>query len=353
MFHICKRGSTSISKALIAARLATPISTTRLSTHLLLDRAKYTPLKHSKCIHLTSRLRDASGAQTKEHHNVTKFQELEDLEMVHSNIIFEITQNMKLHTMTEVQIATINQALQGTDIIAQARTGTGKTLGFLIPTIQNILRRNPELANRKRYSKARASDIRAIIISPTRELAEQIAVEAEKLCRNTDLVVQVAVGGNSKRQMLLKTQRQGCHLLVATPGRLQDLLTDQYSGVTAPNITTLVLDEADRLLDDGFSKDIEEIVKILPDRQKVDRQTLLFSATVPKEVMHLVRKTLKPDFQFIQTVKEGELATHEKVPQNIVITPGIENWMPALVDMAKKNQSPRKKLQQCPQMRKM
>ncbi|RKF61579.1 ATP-dependent RNA helicase mss116, mitochondrial [Golovinomyces cichoracearum] len=337
MFNICKRGSTSISRALTTARLAIPISTSRLSTPLVLDRAKYTPLTHTKCIHLTTRLRDASGTQAKEHHDVTKFQELEDLNMVHPNIIYEITQNMKLHTMTEVQIATINEALQGTDIIAQARTGTGKTLGFLIPTIQNILRRNPELASRKRYSRARASDIRAIIISPTRELAEQIAVEAEKLCRNTDLVVQVAVGGNSKRQMLLKTQRQGCHLLVATPGRLQDLLTDEHSGVTAPNLTTLVLDEADRLLDDGFSKDIEEIVKILPDRQRVDRQTLLFSATVPREVMHLVRRTLKPDFQFIQTVKEGELATHEKVPQNIVITPGIENWMPALVDMAKKS----------------
>ena len=98
--------------------------------------------------------------------------------------------------------------------VAQARTGTGKTLGFLVPTIQNILRKSPELAHRKRYSRARASDIRAIIISPTRELAEQIAVEAEKLCDNTDLRVQVAVGGNSKRSMLQKTIREGCHILV-------------------------------------------------------------------------------------------------------------------------------------------
>jgi len=165
----------------------------------------------------------------------------------------------------------------------------------LIPTIQNILRNDPELAVRKRYSKARASDIRAIIISPTRELAEQIAVEAEKLCYNTDLRVQVAVGGNSKRMMLSKTQREGCHLLVATPGRLKDLLSDEYSRVRAPNLTTLVLDEADRLLDDGFSREIEDIQQLLPRRQEVDRQTLLFSATMPQEVMHLVRRTLKPD----------------------------------------------------------
>lgn len=167
-------------------------------------------------------------------------------------------------------------------------------------------------------------------------MAEQIAVEADKLCRNTDLRVQVAVGGNSKRRMLQKTQYEGCHLLVATPGRLTDLLSDEYSGVRAPNLTTLVLDEADRLLDDGFSKDIEEILDLLPNRDQVDRQTLLFSATIPKEVMHLVRRTLKPNFHFVQTVKEGDLATHEKVPQKIAIVPGLENYMPTLLELCKR-----------------
>jgi len=236
--------------------------------------------------------------------------------------------------MTEVQTATINTALQGTDIIAQARTGTGKTIGFLLPTIQNIIMKNPELASRKRYSNARPSDIRAIIISPTRELAEQIAVEAVKLTRTTDLIVQVAVGGSSKREMLRKMQREGCHILVATPGRLNDLLTDEYSRVSAPQLTTLVLDEADRLLDDGFSKDIEAIVDLLPPRKEVDRQTLLFSATVPREVMHLVRRTLKPDYQFVQTVKPGDVATHQKIPQKILVAKGMENHMPALAEIA-------------------
>lgn len=220
--------------------------------------------------------------------------------------------------------------------VAQARTGTGKTLGFLIPTIQNILRKNPDLAERKRYSRARASDIRAIIVSPTRELAEQIGVEAEKLCANTDLRVQVATGGNSKRAMLKKTQREGCHLLVATPGRLKDLLSDPYNGVQAPNLTTLVLDEADRLLDDGFSRDIEEIQQLLPRRSEVDRQTLLFSATMPKEVMHLVRRTLKPDMHFVQAVREDDVATHDKVPQKIVTVVGIENFMPTLLELCKR-----------------
>jgi ATP-dependent RNA helicase MSS116, mitochondrial len=161
-------------------------------------------------------------------------------------------------------------------------------------------------------------------------------VEAEKLCAATDLRVQVAVGGNSKRAMLRKMQMEGCHLLVATPGRLNDLLTDEYSRVSAPDLTTLVLDEADRLLDEGFSRDIEDIIELLPDRNKVDRQTLLFSATIPKEVMHLVRRTLKPGFHFVQGVHEGEPATHEKVPQKLVATPGIENFMPTLLELAKR-----------------
>ena len=220
--------------------------------------------------------------------------------------------------------------------IAQARTGTGKTIGFLLPTIQNILKKSPELAHRQRYSRARASDIRAIIISPTRELAEQIGKEAAKLCASTDLRVQVAVGGANKREMLRRTQKEGCHLLVATPGRLNDLLTDEYSGISCPRLNTLVLDEADRLLDDGFSRDIEEIISLFPDRKEVDRQTLLFSATIPREVMHLVRHTLKPDFHFVQTVQEGELATHEKVPQKIVTAIAIENYMPTLFELCKR-----------------
>lgn len=148
--------------------------------------------------------------------------------------------------------------------------------------------------------------------------------------------MQVAVGGNSKREMLRKTQREGCHILVATPGRLNDLLTDPYSKVEAPGLTTLVLDEADRLLDDGFSRDIEDIIDLLPNRQVVDRQTLLFSATIPREVMSLVRRTLKPDFHFVQTVQEGDIATHDKVPQQVVAVPGYENFMPTLLELAKR-----------------
>ncbi|EKD19708.1 putative ATP-dependent RNA helicase [Drepanopeziza brunnea f. sp. 'multigermtubi' MB_m1] len=354
MFNVCRRCPASISRVFRVAASATRTPSSKpLTLSSCLQPAARRPTA-ARWISVSSQFRNHAAAEREiadgENHvasgassgppppqkDVTTFQELIDNDMVHRNVVEAITKGMGHQTMTEVQAMTINQALSGSDIVAQARTGTGKTLGFLVPTIQNILRQSPELATRKQYSRARASDIRAIIISPTRELAEQIAVEAEKLCGNTDLRVQVAVGGNSKRSMLQKTLREGCHLLVGTPGRLQDLLEDNYSGVKAPNLTTFVLDEADRLLDDGFSKDIRAIQDLLPDRKVVDRQTLLFSATMPREVMHLVRSTLKPGFHFVQAVKEGDLATHEKVPQHIVITPGIENHMPALLELAKR-----------------
>lgn len=203
------------------------------------------------------------------------------------------------------------------------------------------MKASPELAGpgagqRYRGPRSTASDIRAIVMSPTRELAEQLAVEAQKLCRGTDIKVQVAVGGSNKKAMLYQMQRQGCHLLVATPGRLNDLLTDPYSKVSAPNLKAVVLDEADRLLDQGFSKDIEAILDLLPNRNITDRQTLLFSATVPREVMSLVRSTLKPDFQFVQTVKSDEAPTHERIPQHVVACRGFENVAPALVEICTK-----------------
>ncbi|KAF7870209.1 uncharacterized protein EAF02_009399 [Botrytis sinoallii] len=341
MFSVCRRGPASISRALRAVPSTIRIPSTRPSTLSLISQKTSLPVLESRWLHVSSasQLQSAAtqeAAVVQENKVINRFDELTKYGLVHPNVVNEITQTMKLETMTEVQTLTINKALQGHDIIAQARTGTGKTIGFLLPTIQNILEKSPELASRQRYSRARASDIRAIIISPTRELAEQIAVEAVKITRNTDLIVQVAVGGSSKREMLRKVQREGCHILVGTPGRLQDLLTDEYSQVSAPGLTTLVLDEADRLLDDGFSKDIDNIQDFLPKRNEVDRQTLLFSATVPREVMGLVRRILKPDYKFVQTVKAGDVATHERIPQKVVTTTGMENIMPALVEICKK-----------------
>ena len=167
-------------------------------------------------------------------------------------------------------------------------------------------------------------------------MAEQIAVEAAKLTRNTGVIVQTAVGGTAKQFHLRKMKDQGCHVLVGTPGRLNDLLSDPYSQVRAPNLSAFVLDEADRLLDQGFAPEIQSIQKLLPSRKDIDRQTLLFSATIPNEVMQIVRDTMKRDFKFVRTVQAGEQQTHEKVSQKQVSVRGFANSLPALLELCKR-----------------
>ncbi|KAG6366500.1 hypothetical protein INS49_000677 [Diaporthe citri] len=269
---------------------------------------------------------------------ITRFAGLSSLG-VHPNILKSIVEDMGYESMTDVQSMSINPALQGKDIVAQARTGTGKTIGFLVPTIQKIIQNDPSLASRN-HDRVDATNIRAIIVSPTRELAEQISAEAQKLCRHTNVKVQTAVGGMNKAMMLRKTKSEGCHLLVGTPGRLLDLLSDEYSGIDAPNLGALVLDEADRMLDVGFDKELQQIVRLLPSRKEKPRQTLLFSATIPKDVVQIARVYVDAsNFQFVQTIKADEAPTHEKVPQHIVPVDGFEQLVPTILEIIEKAQN--------------
>ena len=257
---------------------------------------------------------------------LTTFAELAEHGIIDPKIIETITKRMGIHTMTDVQRMTINECLDGVDVIGQAKTGTGKTLAFLMPIVQRMMRDSRGLQGRPTIG-----DTRALIISPTRELAEQIAVEARKVTQGTGIQVQTAVGGTQKSLHLRDMQRRGCHILVGTPGRVKDLLSDQYSGLTLDKIQTFVLDEADRLLDIGFAPDIEEMQSYMP---KQDRQTLMFSATVPKSVVQLVKQTLRPDFKFIKTVDSDEAPTHTRIPQNIVFLDGLQNQVPAILEIA-------------------
>lgn len=134
----------------------------------------------------------------------------------------------------------------------------------------------------------------------------------------------------------MRIRKMGCDLLIGTPGRLKDILSDPMSGVKTSNLSSLVLDEADRLLDQGFAPEIMEIQSLLPSPNKVDRQTLMFSATVPKEVLHVVRGTMKPNFQFVKTVRDDEVPTHLSVPQKLVMLKGLENGLPAVLEIAQK-----------------
>jgi ATP-dependent RNA helicase MSS116 len=210
-------------------------------------------------------------------------------------------------------------------------------LAFLIPVLQNIITKDPSLEKQQRpFRRSTPPDIRAIIISPTRELAEQIAVEAQRVVRNTGVIVQTAVGGMNKAHGMRKIKTEGCHILVGTPGRLEDILQDPYSCIETPKLSAFVLDEADRLLDDGFAQDIQNILRLLPERSAVDRQSLMFSATMPKEVMQMVRSIMKPSYKFVQTVQPGEADTHLKVPQKLVQVAGLENLMPVLLELCKR-----------------
>lgn len=200
--------------------------------------------------------------------------------------------------------------------------------------LQRMIDEDPRLAERNGRYTARPDDIRGIIISPTRELAEQIAVEAKNLTRHTGLVVQSAVGGTRKREMLASVQRHGCHLLVATPGRLNDILSDPTTRVEAPKLDALVLDEADRMLDVGFAPTLHDIRRMLPDIQDRPRQTMLFSATIPASVIDLAKSMVRRDqFEFVQTIKEDDLPTHARVPQQIAIARDWMNLYPTLYEI--------------------
>jgi superfamily II DNA/RNA helicase len=168
----------------------------------------------------------------------------------------------------------------GHDVLAQAKTGTGKTMSFMIPALQQLLKAQTHPQKQ----------IFALILSPTRELATQIATAGQELLRNLpDIAIQVVTGGTNINSERTKLKSQPCHILVATPGRLLDHLGNGNLGERMNMLRMLVLDEADRLLDAGFKQDLEKIFQFLPDRSKVKRQSLLFSATIDESVKQVRR----------------------------------------------------------------
>ena len=192
--------------------------------------------------------------------------------------------NLKRNCLTEptpVQARAIPPALTGDDVIATAQTGTGKTLAFLLPVIERLLK-----GSRPEPNVGGVDPIRALILSPTRELAVQIADVFAKLSLNTALRAALAVGGLSEKTQL-NAIRRGAQLLIATPGRLEDFLDRGLVSLNA--VEMLVLDEADRMLDMGFLPAIERILSVLPRH----RQSLFFSATMEKHVERLIARHSK------------------------------------------------------------
>jgi|SRR5438552_8465941 len=180
--------------------------------------------------------------------------------------------NLVKHGFTEptpIQALAIVPALAGRDVVATAQTGTGKTLAFVLPIIHLIAKQTPH------------SGVRAVILSPTRELAIQIHETFVKMAAGTGIRAAVVVGGLSEGSQL-QSIRKGAQVLIATPGRLYDFLGRQL--VNLAHVRILVLDEADRMLDMGFLPTIKKIMAAIP----ADRQTLFFSATIETSVKHLV-----------------------------------------------------------------
>ena len=175
--------------------------------------------------------------------------------------------------LTPIQERAIPPALEGQDIIGTAQTGTGKTLAFLIPIM--------EMLNRETPNRETARNTTALVLLPTRELAMQVHEQFEQLRTKSITKAALIVGGLSEKSQI-QSLRAGASLVIATPGRLQDLMTRKFADLR--HIKVLVLDEADRMLDMGFLPAIRRIVGALP-RQ---RQTLCFSATLEQSVAGLV-----------------------------------------------------------------
>lgn len=214
---------------------------------------------------------------------------------------------------TPIQSKTIPLILSGVDVVGQAQTGTGKTAAFALPISQDI---DPN-----------SNDIQALVISPTRELAVQTQEEIYRLGKYQGVRVQAVYGGSSIQKQI-KQLRNHPQVIVGTPGRLLDHINRHT--VKLGNVRTVVLDEADEMLDMGFIEDIESILKNVPSKH----QTLLFSATIPKQIMKIAEKFMTdPD---IVKIKSKEL-TADKITQYMVRAKEFEkfNVMTRLFDTQK------------------
>ena len=225
---------------------------------------------------------------------------------------------------TPVQAAAIPAVLAGKDVVASAQTGTGKTAAFMLPTLQRIAVEKPGGAekpeakepnasakpnvaagrgakrNAKRGDTKRNAYPRALIITPTRELAAQIDDVAKSVCASTGQQAVIVTGGARYKHQITALQK-GCDVLVATPGRLIDLLDKKHTSLE--NIQVLVLDEADRMLDMGFWPSVHRIMEQLPKAH----QTLLFSATLPASITSTIDALLK-DPERIEIARTGQTA---------------------------------------------
>ena len=214
---------------------------------------------------------------------------------------------------TSIQDQAITPILEGKDVIGIANTGTGKTAAFLLPIIENQTGEN--------YRPS------VLIIAPTRELAQQIDDEFRAFAQGLNLYSAVVVGGVSVDRQIRDLKRRP-HFIIGTPGRLKDLINRKF--IQLNNVTTLVLDEADRMLDMGFLPDIRAIVSLIPD----DRQTLLFSATITPEISGIINNFSKNPV----TISVRTSETNEHIEQDVIEARDKAHKIELLTDMLRGNE---------------
>ena len=203
---------------------------------------------------------------------------------------------------TPIQAETLPATLRGRDAIGQAQTGTGKSAAFLLTILNRLLTNQPA----ERF----ASEPRALVIAPTRELVMQIGKDAEGLAKFTGLNIVTIVGGMDYEKQRAQLRNHVVDVLVATPGRLIDFMRSQ--DVFLDQVEVLVLDEADRMLDMGFIPDVRRIVRGCPPKDQ--RQTLLFSATFNYDVRILIDQWTKDP---LSVVIEPESVATDRVEQRL------------------------------------
>jgi ATP-dependent RNA helicase RhlE len=227
---------------------------------------------------------------------MTKFSDLPLLETILKNV-----QAAGYETPTPIQAQSIPSLIEGRDLLGIAQTGTGKTAAFTLPMLQKLAGRDFSLI---------PSEPRSLILAPTRELASQIKEQIDKYGKDLKLKSAVIFGGVGQANQI-NALRGGLDILVATPGRLLDLIGQGYCKLRKVEI--FVLDEADRMLDMGFIHDVKKVIALIPEK----RQTMLFSATMPQEIIGISQRILKNPVRVEVTPPSS---TVERIDQKVIFT---------------------------------
>ncbi|HOZ13626.1 MAG TPA: DEAD/DEAH box helicase [Tenuifilaceae bacterium] len=273
----------------------------------------------------TSRFKSSGNGQSKSSsidpkHFVKKAVAQEVIKHTPTQLIEELPVNTKIvsnllkkgfKTPTEIQEKTLDAILEGRNLLGLAQTGTGKTAAFLVPIIHNLINQKP--------------NFQVLIVSPTRELALQIDEEFKSIGNGLNLSCTSLIGGTSVGRDINNLRRPS-HIIIGTPGRISDMVRQR--ALNLKNFSVLVLDEFDRLLDMGFSRDIQFFVDGMSNR----KQTVLFSATEEKGQKNLINNLLENPVEI--RVRTGNVSA-DSIEQDVVVVKNGENKMNVLINMVR------------------